>query len=266
MADPAPRPSCRFQTGSISDRGETSTDPLMLVLRIMDHDEIAFERVFRHFRKHVLFMAMKLLRSQCDAEEVLQDVFMALWHRPPALAHGLPSLVAWLTVTTRNQCWMRMRRAQPESPAGEARDPGHFEPVLEKLVGAELRSILEREFLRTPQKHRDVLKLTYFGGLGATAIASELNVPVITVRKRLEGAIAHLRRRLGSDKGPVRGKGAITSNKVQAVGHGSIGETAGQVKSSYRCPVALVRSAGSNDGGPEDICNRRAILFDRDSG
>jgi RNA polymerase sigma factor (sigma-70 family) len=181
------------------DNTNPSTDAQVLVLRIIEHDQLAFETLYDKFQNHVFVLARRLLQSEFEAEEVLQDVFMALWRRPPALPHGLPSLVAWLTATTRNQCWMRLRRVQPEKLSVETcQDPKYLEPVLERIVEKELRSTLEREFLRAPRKHGDVLRLTYYADMGATEIAQQLQLPVITVRKRLEVAISHLRRHLNT--------------------------------------------------------------------
>ncbi len=179
-----------------SDKGPP--DARKLVLRIIDHDEIAFESLYLRFQKHVLGMAQRLVKSEDEAEEVLQDVFMALWRKPPALLYGLPSLLAWFAVTTRNQCWMRLRRSQYETLAKNTSTRGTYDdPVLERIAEAQLRSTLEKEFLRAPRKHRDVLKLTYYGDMGATEVANTLNLPVFTVRKRLQVAVTNLRRHPG---------------------------------------------------------------------
>jgi RNA polymerase sigma-70 factor (ECF subfamily) len=198
---------------------QTAADARVLVLRIIEHDELAFERVYEQFQKHVFVMALGLLQSEFEAEEVLQDVFMALWRRPPTLPHGLPSLIAWFTVTTRNQCWMRLRRAQHETfPRETFQDPEYLEPVIERMAETELRCTLEREFLRAPQKHREVLTLTYYGDMGATEIANHLSLPVITVRKRLEVAISTLRRHLSPHDRPRRSAGWQEPSLPQVTG------------------------------------------------
>lgn len=183
-----------------NNAGDTEgSEARLLVLRIIEHDELAFETVYEKFQKHVFVTAHRLLQSELEAEEVLQDVFMALWRRPPTLTHGLPSLIAWFSATTRNQCWMRLRRSQLEVLSAETcQIAEYFEPVDERIVEGELRCTLEREFLRAPKKHREVLELAYYSDMGATEIANHLRVPVITVRKRLGVAISRLRRHLNS--------------------------------------------------------------------
>ena len=85
---------------------------LLLIERIYNHDQIAFEALYLQFHNYVHGIAWRLLHSDCETEEVVQDVFMALWRHPPRLRYGIRSLLAWFTGTTRNQCWMRMRRFQ----------------------------------------------------------------------------------------------------------------------------------------------------------
>ena len=167
----------------------------VLIERIARHDQSAFEDVYQKFHKYVYVIAKRLLRNDLEAEEVQQDVFLALWLRPPAIQHGLPSLVAWFAATTRKQCLMRIRRSdKPALAQSLAAEPGYPEQVLDKIVETEKRVKLEREFLRAPRKHMEVLQLTYFEDLGATEIATRLGLPVITVRKRLGAATNRLHR------------------------------------------------------------------------
>lgn len=202
------------------DAGDTEgTDARLLVLRIIEHDELAFETVYEKFQKHVFVTAHRLLQSELEAEEVLQDVFMALWRRPPTLTHGLPSLIAWFSATTRNQCWMRLRRSQLEALSAQTcKVAEYFEPVDERIVEGELRCTLEKEFLRAPKKHREVLELAYYGDMGATEIANHLRVPVITVRKRLGVAISRLRRHLNTTPGPATTSGLNGVSRNTSIG------------------------------------------------
>jgi RNA polymerase sigma-70 factor (ECF subfamily) len=219
---------------------QTATDARVLVLRIIEHDELAFERIYEQFHKRVFVMALGLLQSEFEAEEVLQDVFMALWRRPPTMPHGLPSLIAWFTATTRNQCWMRLRRAQYETfPRETSRDPEYLEPVIERMAETELRGTLEREFLRAPQKHREVLTLTYYGDMGATEIANRLSLPIITVRKRLEVAISQMRRHLKSE-------GRLTTRRFAlAIDPAPCGPAKARKPRATVAPKFAVRSDGS---------------------
>ena len=168
---------------------------LALIEGIVNHDQSAFESVYEKFQKYVFAIAKRLLRSEFEAEEVQQDVFLALWLHPPAIQHGFPSLIAWFTATTRKQCLMRLRRSQ-KPPFSErlSSEPESPERVVDSIVETEKRVRLEKEFLRAPPKHLEVLKLAYYEDMGATEIAHCLGLPVITVRKRLDAATSRLHR------------------------------------------------------------------------
>jgi RNA polymerase sigma-70 factor (ECF subfamily) len=175
--------------------GPASEDVTRLVGQISDGDQSAFERTYENFRGYVFALAQRHVRCEFEAEEVLQDVFLALWNRPPMAQFGLPSLIAWLRVTTRNHCWLRLRRLQPTMVALGSCEELHYSEALNEAIGlAEMRTRLETEFPKAPPKHQEVLELTYYQDMGATEIARHLGVPVITVRKRLEAATARLNR------------------------------------------------------------------------
>lgn len=177
-------------------RHEQNIEIIALIERIAKREPEALDLLYARFQKYILAIAQRMVRSESQAEEVLQDVFLALWRCPPNVANGLPSLVAWLTETTRKQCWLRFRRARrepiPEEPSDELR---YSDPILERAIEAQLRVKLENAFLLMPPKHRQILALTYFDGLGPTEIARRLNLPVITVRKRLGTATKRLHQR-----------------------------------------------------------------------
>ncbi|HYL39158.1 MAG TPA: sigma-70 family RNA polymerase sigma factor [Bryobacteraceae bacterium] len=168
---------------------------LALIEGIAKRNQSAFEDVYEKFQKYVFVIAKRLLRSEFEAEEVQQDVFLALWLHPPAVQHGFPSLIAWFTATTKKQCLMRIRRSQkPPFSQSLSAEPEYSERVVDRMVETEKRVKLEREFLHAPPKHLEVLKLAYYEDMGATAIAHRLGLPVITVRKRLDAATSRLHR------------------------------------------------------------------------
>jgi len=191
-----PAPRMLVQPGAVLVDPEISLQGL--INRIVDRDQEAFEILFGKFRNYVFGLARGMLRSESEAEEVLQDVFLGLWLRPPSTRHGVPSLLAWLAVTTKKQCWLRLRRSQHEIQSDRSqRQLEYLEPVVDRIAEMESREKLEKELPFTPKKHLEVLRLAYYDDMGATQIATLLGLPVITVRKRLDAATSRLRRHFG---------------------------------------------------------------------
>ena len=66
------------------------------------------------------------------------------------------------------------------------------ESVARQAAGEEVREAL----VSLPAEQRRTVEMTYFGGLTISEVASNMSVPVGTVKSRLRLALQHLRRRL----------------------------------------------------------------------
>jgi RNA polymerase sigma factor (sigma-70 family) len=128
---------------------------------------------------------LALLRSEAQAEEAMQDVFVKLWtHREKLEQTALSSLLFQMaTQVSLNR--LRSRRRHPES-ADDAL-------LLEIAQASDLpeRSLaalaLDRLLGREPVSTRVIATLHYVDGLTLEEVAAEVSMSVSGVRKRLRG-------------------------------------------------------------------------------
>jgi len=73
---------------------------------------------YREYAHSVLRRAQRLLGSDPEAREVLQEVFMALLERPGQFA-GQSSLLTWLYAATTHRCLNRLRDARAQTKLAE---------------------------------------------------------------------------------------------------------------------------------------------------
>jgi RNA polymerase sigma-70 factor (ECF subfamily) len=157
--------------------------------------ESDFEQLYWRYRRYVYSLALRALRSHADAEEILQEVFLDLWLRPPDLRESAVQLFTWLALLTKTRSRRRIRYNKSRPACVELTvDPESGIDLPKEVEEAALRSRFETVLQRASFQHRQVLSLTYFEGQGPTEIARCLGIPVITVRKRLESAIRCTRR------------------------------------------------------------------------
>ncbi|HVS12220.1 MAG TPA: sigma-70 family RNA polymerase sigma factor [Planctomycetota bacterium] len=137
-------------------------------------------------------VARALVQDEDEREEALQKACLAALERGP----GPPSL-AWLRRVLRSRAFDAMRRRGLRSEqAFERRIEGVTPSAADIAQRLELhRAVVEAvSALREP--YRQVVWLRYFEGLGPSAIALELGLPVKTVKTRLGRALRELRGRL----------------------------------------------------------------------
>src|SRR5215813_11211239 len=101
-----------------------------LVQRVQTGDAEAFAVLFRRYGARVLRRALHLLGNEAEAEEVAQDVFLALYEKASTF-RGDAALFTWLYRLTVNAALSRLRRRKqrPEvsmdASLPTCRDEGH---------------------------------------------------------------------------------------------------------------------------------------------
>jgi RNA polymerase sigma-70 factor (ECF subfamily) len=199
---PAPVPS-RGGSARVTEIDLTERiDEQILARRVALGDAVAFEAVFRRYHIELRKRARHLLGSRALAEDVVQDVFLALWTARERL-RITTSLGAYLHRSVRNAA---LRRAAPRSAAVLSLDELH-EPErsptqslvatgpspLEHAEHALLVDELERATAALPPRAREVFTLSRRHQLSNHEIAQRLNLSTKTVEMHLTRALAALR-------------------------------------------------------------------------
>lgn len=171
-----------------------------LAARLMARDEDALAEAIGLYGGMVNGMARRIVADTTLAEDVAQDVFVALWRRPGAFDPDRGSLMTFLATLARNKAVDLVRREQSvrrtkdsllaEFPATASRD--------EFANEFESRSELEVALAGIPEPQREVIALAYFGGRTYREVASELAIPEGTAKTRMRDGLAKLRTALSS--------------------------------------------------------------------
>lgn len=165
-----------------------------LVERVKAGDSAAFERLFARHADRIFRFASRMCRHAQDAEDILQDTFLA------ALRHvetfrGTARFTTWLYTIAANAC-RRKRRGDPVSRRS-AEAGGHDEPIAiddwttrPDAVAArrETQRAIANAVTALPPDQRVVLLLRDMEGLPATEVGRILGVSVAAVKSRLHRA------------------------------------------------------------------------------
>ena len=149
-------------------------------------------------------LAARLVFDKSHRDDLAQEVWHAALKAPNASAHTAP-LRAWLTGIARHLAALLYRRdARRTRRELAAAGTGTAKSAAEVAEHAELQQRLLAAVNTLPEPMRDVVLLRYLEGLPPRAIAARLQVPIATVRTRLQRAIERLRERLDADFGDRR--------------------------------------------------------------
>jgi RNA polymerase sigma-70 factor, ECF subfamily len=153
----------------------------------------AFAALYDEFGPALFRTARRLLGSPEEAEDAVQDVFVALVRARRDLA-GVGNLRAYLFAALRRACADRAgRRARGRAmPIGSVPEPAAAEPP-----EAERSARLERARLALPPEQREVIALKIDGGLTFAEVAAVLGISPNTAASRYRYALERLRTALG---------------------------------------------------------------------
>lgn len=154
----------------------------------------AFEALVRRGEESVYRIAYRVVGRASDAEDVRQEVFLALYTRPERLPEP-ERYEAWLrrcTVNAAIACVRRRRRSGDSEPPDEivsshVGDPG------ELAVDRDESRRLEAALGRLPPDDRAILSLRFDERLTFAEIAEILGRPASTLKSRYARLLERLR-------------------------------------------------------------------------
>jgi RNA polymerase sigma-70 factor, ECF subfamily len=169
-----------------------------LIERMMAGDEAALSAIYDRYSAMLFGMLMRVLQDRQAAEEVLQDLFMQLWHNPGQFDAKRGSLPAWLLVIGRNRAISRLRgsryREVLEEKEGDfANTFASNQNIEDETARSELAQSLKAALSTLPAEQRHALELAYFEGMTQSEIAAKTGCPLGTVKTRVRTAMQSLR-------------------------------------------------------------------------
>lgn len=187
---PAPRPEADASDG-------------VLVRRVADGDDTALEALYDRYGRPAFALARRITGEPVFAEEVVQEVFLALWRDPSKydpLRGGFPS---WLLATTHHKAVDAVRREQTvrkrrvtlaEEAAWFTSATASDSPPVEDAAWSVLRGERVRKALAAlPTPQREALVLAYYAGYTQSEIAERTGAPLGTVKTRMLAGMRRLR-------------------------------------------------------------------------
>ncbi len=141
-------------------------------------DRNAFEQLYRQTSPRLFAVALRLLRRQSWAEEVLHESFISVWNRAASYDPNLSSPLTWLTHIVRNKAidWLRGaggRAGQTEEEWLDDLGASAEEPVSQLLLGEEAEKLAEcLNHLNVEQ--RQSIVLAYYQGMSHGEVSAHL--------------------------------------------------------------------------------------------
>jgi len=160
-----------------------------LLGRIAEGDLESFQSFYGRHAGRVLAYARQLGRNRDVAEDVVQEVFVAVWRRAASYRPDRGDIAGWLYTITRNKIVDLWRRAG---------DPVELAEIDERRLAetgepGDLRLSVRQALTRVAPDQRRAIEMAYFGGLTYEETARRLDLPLGTLKSRIRSGLKSLK-------------------------------------------------------------------------
>ncbi len=194
-------PEAEFpRTGSIPLDEPESADDVALMRRVRNRDERALEELVRRFERPLYSLAYRVAGTDRFAEDVVQEVFVAVWRNADRYDPLRGAVSSWLLTMTRFKAIDMLRRetgpkrrtVDVDLSLRPAEDDVHEETWM-RTRGETVRAALG--VLSDAQ--REAVTLAFMNGLTHVEVAEALAIPLGTAKTRIRVGLMQLRMALG---------------------------------------------------------------------
>jgi RNA polymerase sigma-70 factor (ECF subfamily) len=169
-------------------------DDQTLVARAAEGDARAFEALVRRHQRPLFALAVRLVGNRDDAEDSVQESFVAAWRRLPEF-RGEAAFSSWMYRIVTNRCLSLARRRRETVPLDTERHGLATSQADEPALATEAEqrlAALGEALAELPGEQRACWVLRHLHGLGYTEIGEIVGAEPAAVRGRIHRARTRL--------------------------------------------------------------------------
>lgn len=175
---------------------------LQLLAQVAKGDEHAFKSIYDHYHENVYAFSLWYLKSEADAEEVVQETFLKLWIQGKALEQ-IENLQNYLRTIAGNKSLDMLRRRAKQMKVSSFDDTKESAESVENqlfhneteeaILLKEFKQLLNDAVGQLPVQQKLVYQLCKEQGLKNDEVAKQLKLSPLTVRTHMKLALRFVR-------------------------------------------------------------------------
>ncbi len=183
------------------DAGYAGLPDGALMRLVKQRDGAALEALYARYARPCHSLARRILLTELAAQDVVQEIFLALWRDPARYDETKAGFGSWLMAATHHKSVDAVRREESlrrrTGPALTADEQGPRSTISSDPADEaweRLRRDRVREVIGTlPEAQREALLLAYYGGFTQREIAALTKTPLGTVKTRMLTGMRRMR-------------------------------------------------------------------------
>jgi len=180
-----------------AQRSEHRAEIAHLLAEVASGSRDAFERLYQRTSSKLFGVCLRLMPDRAEAEDVLQEVYVGIWHKAGQFDPARASPITWLAMIARNKAIDRLRAmpaASTQAPVEMAERAA--DPSASPLHDAEASNDSARLHWCMEQlddRRRSLIRTAFFDGATYEELAARVGSPLGTVKSWIRRGLLQLR-------------------------------------------------------------------------
>ncbi len=175
----------------LAQRIEHNQQDAELVKRVQQQDKKALSQLYDQYSPILYPLALRIVATQEEAEDVLQAVFCQIWSKAILYTPDRGLVFSWLVAMCRNQALDGIRT---KHYTRNTKEVGESDSLSHQVLALKGYTETIREALKSLSKLEvKILELSYYEGHSQSEIARVLKMPLGTVKVKMRRGIQKLR-------------------------------------------------------------------------
>src|SRR5205814_9016848 len=192
-SEPDVAPSEKSMTSAV-DREPGAPSDVDLMLGIQSGDADALSQLYDRYSGIIKALVLRIIHNESEADDLLQEVFLEIWNQAKNFSAQKGKPLGWMVTLTRRRANDALRKKQAYARAEERlRAQPERQPLAwvqntttEDISAGDTRALIARVISALPGAQQQVIDLAFFRGMSQREIAAHTNIPLGTVKTRLE--------------------------------------------------------------------------------
>ena len=158
-------------------------------------DRLAFSNIFNYFAPRLKSFFIKLGCSEPQSEEIIQEVMISIWTKSKTYNSEKSSVSTWVYTIAKNKRIDKIRKEKKHysSESDESLEIPIPSIQEDQVIATEISEKINNCISYLPKEQAELLKLSYFYEKTHSDIASELKIPLGTVKSRIRLALSKMK-------------------------------------------------------------------------
>lgn len=164
---------------------------------IAGRDKTAYKLLFDQYFERMVLFAEYFVLDRSDAEDVVQELFLALWDRREIPVINI-SLRSYLFTQVRNRCLNRLKHLKVVDRYNEwLREAQAYAEIPDVEIDEQLVARVNAAIDELPTQARAIFRRCVIDGRKYREVAEEMGISINTVNTQMKRSYKFLRTRLG---------------------------------------------------------------------